>query len=246
MTAAPRCSAGSLTGKVALIRRGTCRFYDEVVQCAECRRSGRRALQQCRRAAQPDRRRSAADHHSGGGGHGAGRRADRRHASPPADDADLDRSAVSIADTPTGGLISGFSSYGLAPDLTLKPDIGAPGGSIFSTYPARAGRLRQHQRHLDGLAARGRRRRRCCWRRTRTSSPGRCSRLQNTADPRPGPAIRAWASSTTSIGRAPACSTSTTRSSRPSRRRPASCRSARAQAGPQTRTLTIRNRGARR
>jgi subtilisin family serine protease len=34
----------------------------------------------------------------------------------------------------TGGLISGFSSYGLAPDLSLKPDIGAPGGSIYSTY----------------------------------------------------------------------------------------------------------------
>src|SRR5690606_27430106 len=31
---------------------------------------------------------------------------------------------------PTGGLISSFSSYGLSPDLALKPDIGAPGGSI--------------------------------------------------------------------------------------------------------------------
>ena len=40
---------------------------------------------------------------------------------------------------PTGGLISGFSSYGLAPDLTLKPDIGAPGGSIYSTYPLAMG-----------------------------------------------------------------------------------------------------------
>jgi hypothetical protein len=36
--------------------------------------------------------------------------------------------------SPTGGLISSFSAYGLAPDLSLKPDIGAPGGSIFSTY----------------------------------------------------------------------------------------------------------------
>jgi len=34
----------------------------------------------------------------------------------------------------TGGLISSFSSYGLAADLSLKPDIGAPGGSIYSTY----------------------------------------------------------------------------------------------------------------
>ena len=36
--------------------------------------------------------------------------------------------------SPTGGLISSFSSYGLAPDLSLKPDIAAPGGGIYSTY----------------------------------------------------------------------------------------------------------------
>lgn len=40
---------------------------------------------------------------------------------------------------PTGGLISSFSSYGLAPDLSLKPDIGAPGGSIRSTFPLELG-----------------------------------------------------------------------------------------------------------
>jgi minor extracellular serine protease Vpr len=43
------------------------------------------------------------------------------------------------AANPTGGLISSFSSYGLAPDLTLKPDIGAPGGLIRSTYPLELG-----------------------------------------------------------------------------------------------------------
>jgi minor extracellular serine protease Vpr len=41
--------------------------------------------------------------------------------------------------SPTGGLISSFSSYGLSPDLALKPDIGAPGGNIYSTYPLEAG-----------------------------------------------------------------------------------------------------------
>lgn len=35
---------------------------------------------------------------------------------------------------PTGNLISTFSSYGLAPDLSLRPSIGAPGGLINSTY----------------------------------------------------------------------------------------------------------------
>lgn len=41
--------------------------------------------------------------------------------------------------SPTGGLISSFSSYGLSPDLTLKPDISAPGGNIYSTYPLEDG-----------------------------------------------------------------------------------------------------------
>ena len=40
---------------------------------------------------------------------------------------------------PTGGLISGFSSFGLAADLSFKPNIGAPGGSIYSSYPLEAG-----------------------------------------------------------------------------------------------------------
>ncbi len=39
----------------------------------------------------------------------------------------------------TGGLISGFSSFGLAADLSLKPDLGAPGGGIFSSYPLELG-----------------------------------------------------------------------------------------------------------
>ena len=42
-------------------------------------------------------------------------------------------------DNPTGGLQSDFSSYGLAADLTLKPDVSAPGGSIYSTYPLEEG-----------------------------------------------------------------------------------------------------------
>jgi len=40
---------------------------------------------------------------------------------------------------PTGGLISSFSSYGTAATLALKPDLGAPGGLIRSTYPLEAG-----------------------------------------------------------------------------------------------------------
>ena len=48
---------------------------------------------------------------------------------------------ASTVQTPiaTAGLISTFSSFGLAPDLSLKPNIGAPGGSIYSTYPLEDG-----------------------------------------------------------------------------------------------------------
>lgn len=61
--------------------------------------------------------------------------------------------------SPTGGLISSFSSYGLAPDLSLKPDIGAPGGGIYSTYPlalggyATLGGTSMSSPHVAGAAA---------------------------------------------------------------------------------------------
>jgi minor extracellular serine protease Vpr len=42
---------------------------------------------------------------------------------------------VMLEQNPRGDLLSAFSSYGLTPDLLLKPDIGAPGGQIRSTWP---------------------------------------------------------------------------------------------------------------
>src|SRR5205085_12535269 len=36
---------------------------------------------------------------------------------------------------PTGNLISSYSSYGPSPTLAFKPEIGAPGGFIRSTWP---------------------------------------------------------------------------------------------------------------
>jgi len=40
---------------------------------------------------------------------------------------------------PAGGVTDSSSSYGLTAELGLKPDIGAPGGNIFSTYPIELG-----------------------------------------------------------------------------------------------------------
>src|SRR6185503_7513347 len=39
----------------------------------------------------------------------------------------------------TAGLVSTFPSVGLAADLTLKPDVAAPGGVIRSTWPLEKG-----------------------------------------------------------------------------------------------------------
>ncbi|WP_269762044.1 S8 family serine peptidase [Ornithinimicrobium cryptoxanthini] len=61
--------------------------------------------------------------------------------------------------TPTAGLISSFSSYGMTAELELKPDLGAPGGHILSTYPleqggyASLGGTSMSSPHVAGTAA---------------------------------------------------------------------------------------------
>lgn len=46
---------------------------------------------------------------------------------------------AAVFENPTGGLVSDFSSYGLTAELQLKPDVAAPGGSIWSTIPLEQG-----------------------------------------------------------------------------------------------------------
>ena len=41
--------------------------------------------------------------------------------------------------SPTGGLISDFSSYGPTNDFFFKPAVAAPGGNILSTFPVPLG-----------------------------------------------------------------------------------------------------------
>jgi hypothetical protein len=80
-------------------------------------------------------------------------------------------------------LIASFSSYGLSPDLALKPDIGAPGGNIYSTYPlekggfANIGGTSMSSPHVAGAAA--------LMLEARPSTPAALMRdlLQNSADP---------------------------------------------------------------
>jgi subtilisin family serine protease len=60
-----------------------------------------------------------------------------RGLAPPVDLTWTDR--LKAYPNPNGGLIASTSSYGLSPDLGLKPDIGAPGANIYSTYPLEEG-----------------------------------------------------------------------------------------------------------
>jgi len=84
----------------------------------------------------------------------------------------------------TGGLISGFSSFGLAADLSLKPDIGAPGGSIFSTVPIEQGSWGNNSGtsmaspHVAGIAAL------VLQAKPKTPSNAMRTILQNSADPK--------------------------------------------------------------
>ncbi|GAB1597035.1 S8 family serine peptidase [Lysobacter claricitrinus] len=130
--------ANSLAGKVALIRRGTCSFY---IKASNAQAAGAIGVLLYNNAAGalnptvagtpsiniPTVGISAAD----------GALIDGRIAAGPTQ---LTWGNFHVSQpNPTGGLISSFSSWGLSPDLTLKPDIGAPGGSIYSTFPLELG-----------------------------------------------------------------------------------------------------------
>ncbi|HEU0224945.1 MAG TPA: S8 family serine peptidase [Steroidobacteraceae bacterium] len=92
-------------------------------------------------------------------------------------------SATIVTPIASGGLISGFSSFGLAADLSLKPDIGGPGGQIFSTIPIELGShggnsgTSMSSPHVAGVAAL------VLQARPDTSSQDMRTLLQNSADP---------------------------------------------------------------
>jgi len=130
--------AGSLTGNVALIRRGTCSFYQKAFNAEAAGAVGVVLYNNAAGFVSPTVEGtppitipvvsiSAA----------SGVLIDGRLAS--GDVTMTWTSLITSEAQPTGGLISSFSSYGLPPDLSFKPDIGAPGGTIRSTLPLEQG-----------------------------------------------------------------------------------------------------------
>ncbi|HEX5718726.1 MAG TPA: S8 family serine peptidase [Thermoanaerobaculia bacterium] len=129
---------GSLTGKVALIRRGTCGFHEKARNAEIAGAIGVviynnvPGIQNITVAGVP-----AITIPVVSVSQASGNLIDGRLAS----------GAVSLTWTGnfvsepnlTGNTISAFSSYGLSPTLDIKPDIGAPGGLIFSTIPLELG-----------------------------------------------------------------------------------------------------------
>jgi minor extracellular serine protease Vpr len=131
--------AGSLAGQVALIRRGTCGFFDKARNAQNAGAAGVVLYNNAAGRVNPTVAGTpaivipvvaitAAE----------GALIDGRIAAGPTT-MTWTNVRGSFVNTATGGLSSDFSSYGMAPDLSLKPDIAAPGGLIFSTIPLELG-----------------------------------------------------------------------------------------------------------
>ncbi len=137
--------AGSLTGTVALIRRGTCTFY---LKSSNAQEAGAVAVVLYNNnppnvgrfnptVAPPTGAEPPITIPVVSISDAEGALIDSRLAAGPVDMTWTDQ--VSRFSNTTANRISSFSSYGLSPDLALKPDIGAPGGFILSTYPLERG-----------------------------------------------------------------------------------------------------------
>jgi minor extracellular serine protease Vpr len=186
-SAADACAAlpaGSLTGKVALIRRGTCSFYQKSLTAQNAGAIGVVLYNNVTGFISPTVAGtpaitipvvaiSAVN----------GALIDSRLAGGPV--TMTWTNSVTSELNPTGNLISSFSSWGLAADLSFKPDIGAPGGSIRSTLPLEQGGFgnlsgtSMASPHVAGAVAL------LLQARPRTGPDEVQERLQNTARPHP-------------------------------------------------------------
>ncbi len=139
-TAAQGCTpiSDDLDGTVLLVQRGACAFYDKALNAQNAGAEGvvlynntagyvNPSLAGANPITIPVVSISRSD----------GELIDARIVADGAEMTWTDETAT--APSPTGGLISSFSSYGMTAELELKPDLGAPGGNIYATYPLEKG-----------------------------------------------------------------------------------------------------------
>jgi len=127
----------ALAGKIALIRRGTCGFYNKAINAQHAGAIGVVLYNNIAGALSPTVAPTPA---------GAEPVAIPVAAITAADGASIFSGLAAnhtltwtdqVLETPlaTAGLVSDFSSFGTDAELGLKPDIGGPGGQIYSTWP---------------------------------------------------------------------------------------------------------------
>lgn len=234
--------AGSLSGKVALIRRGTCSFHDKAIHAQNADALGvvvynnttsvlNVTVEGTPKVTVPVVSITADD----------GALIASRLASGPVT-MTWTSDTASFANV-TENQISSFSSYGLSPDLALKPDIGAPGGFIYSTVPLELGGYASYSGtsmsspHVAGAAA--------LLLQAKPNTPSQAVRsiLQNSAEPRlwgGNPSlgfldnVNRQGAGMLRIDQAVLATTSVS---------PAKLSLGESEAGPATRTLTLKNNG---
>ncbi|HEX8699609.1 MAG TPA: S8 family serine peptidase, partial [Myxococcaceae bacterium] len=129
--------AGSLQGKVALIRRGTCSFHIKALNAQNAGAAAVLLYNNAAGALNPSVAGTPAITVPVGGITQAdGVLINNRLAAGPVALTWQLGASFPQAD---GGLISASSSHGMTYELVLKPDIGGPGGNIYSTYPLEGG-----------------------------------------------------------------------------------------------------------
>ena len=143
-SAADGCAApapGSLAGKVVLIRRGTCGFYQKAINAQNAGAAGVILYNNVAGQVLPSVAGSPAVTIPVVGITAADGALINARIAAGATTMTWTNQSVSIPNG-SGGFISSFSSWGPSPDLSVKPDIGAPGGLIRSSVPIEQGATR--------------------------------------------------------------------------------------------------------